>query len=138
MSHPRPFLEAAALAMGTGRLRVIGTGLTPPAAAAGPWDDAGNTLVTGPGRAVLFERHAATSVRLEAAGLEVTRVPGTELGSGRGGPRGLTCPVSREPVGLPDQRPAAAVGHGAGTEPPTRTDLQPGTSGPGLPIGAGV
>jgi arginine deiminase len=111
VSHPRPFLEAAALAMGTGRLRVIDTGLTPPAAAAGPWDDAGNTLVTGPGRAVLFERHAATSVRLEAAGLEVTRVPGTELGSGRGGPRGLTCPVSREPVG---------------------------TSDPGIPIGAGV
>jgi arginine deiminase len=105
------FTRDASVWVGDRVLRVIGTGLTPPAAAAGPWDDAGNTLVTGPGRAVLFERHAATSVRLEAAGLEVTRVPGTELGSGRGGPRGLTCPVSRAPVG---------------------------TSDPGIPIGAGV
>ena len=138
VSHPRPFLEAAALAMGIDRLRVIDTGLNPVAPGRGQWDDGGNTLLTGPGRAITFERNAETSARLEEAGLEVTLVPGYELGSDRGGPRGLTCPVSREPVGLPDQRPAAAAGHGAGTEPPTRTDLQPGTSGPGLPIGAGV
>jgi arginine deiminase len=142
VSHPRPFLEAAALAMGIERLRVIDTGLSPVAPGRGQWDDGGNTLLTGPGRAITFERNAETSTRLEAAGLEVTRVPGHELGSDRGGPRGLTCPVSREPVGLPDQRPAAAAEHGpgpqAGPEPPTRPDLQPGPSGPGLPIGAGV
>jgi arginine deiminase len=142
VSHPRPFLEAAALAMGIERLRVIDTGLSPVAPGRGQWDDGGNTLLTGPGRAITFERNAETSARLEEAGLEVTRVSGHELGSDRGGPRGLTCPVSREPVGLPDQRPAAAAEHGpgpqAGPEPPTRTDLQPGPSGPGLPIGAGV
>jgi len=138
VSHPRPFLEAAALAMGIDRLRVIDTGLSPVAPGRGQWDDGGNTLLTGPGRAITFERHAETSTRLEEAGLEVTRVPGHELGSDRGGPRGLTCPVSREPVTLPDQRPAAEAEHGPVTEPPTRTDLQPGTSGPGLPIRAGA
>jgi arginine deiminase len=142
VSHPRPFLEAAALAMGIERLRVIDTGLSPVAPGRGQWDDGGNTLLTGPGRAIAFERHAETSARLEEAGLAVTRVPGNELGSVRGGPRGLTCPVSREPVRLPDQRPAAEAerrpGPPAGQEPPTRADLQPGTSGPGLPIEAGV
>jgi arginine deiminase len=114
VSHPRPFLEAAALAIGIDRLRVIDTGLGPaglgPAVPGGPWDDGGNTLMTRVGQAVSFERHVATSARLEQAGLEVTRVPGSELGSARGGPRSLTCPVSREPV----------------------------TSGPGAPIRAGA
>ena len=142
VSHPRPFLEAAALAMGIERLRVIDTGLSPVAPGRGQWDDGGNTLLTEPGRAIAFERSAETSARLEEAGLAVTRVPGNELGSDRGGPRGLTCPVSREPVGRPAQRPAAAVEHRpgpqAGPEPPTRADLRPGTSGPVLPIEAGV
>ena len=114
MSHPRPFLEAAALAIGIDRLRVIDSGLGPaglgPAVPGGPWDDGGNTLITRVGHAVSFERHATIGARLEQAGLEVTRVPGSELGSARGGPRSLTCPVSREPV----------------------------TSGPGVPISAGV
>jgi arginine deiminase len=126
VSHPRPFLEAAALAMGIERLRVIDTGLSPAAPGGGQWDDGGNTLITGAGRAVSFERHAETSARLEEAGLEVTRVPGSELGSERGGPRGLTCPVSREPVGLPDQR----------ADP--QADPSGGTSCPGLPIKAGA
>jgi arginine deiminase len=143
VSHPRPFLEAAALAMGIERLRVIDTGLSPVAPGRGQWDDGGNTLITGPGRAIAFERQAETSARLEEAGLEVTRVPGNELGSERGGPRGLTCPVSREPVGLPDQGPAAQAEPWprpqADQEPPTRADLQSsGTSGPGVPIEAGV
>jgi arginine deiminase len=110
VSHPRPFLEAAALAMGIERLRVIDTGLGPAAPGRGQWDDGGNTLITGPGRAVSFERNAETSARLEEAGLVVTRVPGSELGSERGGPRSLTCPVSREPVGLPDQRAEPQAG----------------------------
>jgi arginine deiminase len=130
VSHPRPFLEAAALAMGIERLRVIDTGLSPVAPGRGQWDDGGNTLVTGPGRAIAFERSAETSARLEEAGLAVTRVPGNELGSDRGGPRGLTCPVSREPVALPDQQADQQAGQ--------RADQQGGTSDPGLPIEAAV
>jgi len=141
VSHPRPFLEAAALAMGIERLRVIDTGLSPAVPGRGQWDDGGNTLITGVGRAVAFERAAETSARLEEAGLAVSRVPGHELASDRGGPRGLVCPVSREPAELPDRPLRAEAGQWpgpqAGPEPPTRVDQQPGTSGPGLPIEAG-
>jgi arginine deiminase len=142
VSHPRPFLEAAALAMGIERLRVIDTGLSPAGPGRGQWDDGGNTLITGVGRAVAFERTAETSARLEEAGLAVSRVPGHELASDRGGPRGLVCPVSREPGELPDQPLRAEAGQWprpqAGQEPPTRVDQQPGPSDPGLPIEAGV
>ncbi len=130
VSHPRPFLEAAALARGIERLRVIDPGLSPALPGGGPWDDGGNTLVTRPRRALCFERHAETGARLEQAGLEVTRVPGSELASERGGPRGLTCPVSREPVEPP--------GPEADLRADLRADPQAGTSGPGVPIRAGV
>ena len=36
--------------------------------------------------------------RLEAAGIEVVRIAGSELGSGRGGPRCMSCPVEREDI----------------------------------------
>jgi arginine deiminase len=102
VSHPQPFLEAAALAMGIDRLRVIDTGLDPATAGCGQWDDGGNTLALGPRLAVSFERNVETNARLEAAGIEVIRVPGSELASDRGGPRGMSCPVSRDPVSTPD------------------------------------
>ena len=35
---------------------------------------------------------------LEAAGIEVVPIAGSELGSGRGGPRCMSCPVSRDPL----------------------------------------
>jgi arginine deiminase len=40
-----------------------------------------------------------TNARLEAAGIEVVRIAGSELGSGRGGPRCMSCPVLRDPLG---------------------------------------
>ena len=32
------------------------------------------------------------------AGIEVVRIAGSELGSGRGGPRCMSCPIDREPL----------------------------------------
>ena len=138
VSHPRPFLEAAALAMGIDRLRVIDTGLSPAAPGRGQWDDGGNILITGARRAISFERHAETSARLEDAGLDVIRVPGSELASERGGPRCLTCPVSREPVGLPDHRADRGAAARAEERAEERADQRDGTSGPGDRIAAGV
>jgi len=110
LSHPRPFLEAAAEAMGLDRLRVIETGLgpgrvAPPGALGGPagqWDDAGNLLAIGPGTVVSYERNTLTNARLEAAGIDVIRVPGGELAGCRGGPRAICCPVGREPAAMPE------------------------------------
>jgi arginine deiminase len=95
---PRPFLEAAAVAMGIDRLRVIDTGLDPVTAEREQWDDGNNTLALAPRLAVAYERNSVTNAALEAAGIEVVRIPGSELGSGRGGPRCMSCPITRDPL----------------------------------------
>lgn len=110
LSHPRPFLEAAADAMGLDRLRVVETGLGPGRAGphpvlggpAGQWDDAGNLLVIRPGTVVSYERNVLTNARLEAAGINVIRVPGGELAGCRGGPRAICCPIGRDPAAMPE------------------------------------
>lgn len=91
-----PFLEAAAEAMGIGKLRVIDTGLDHVTAEREQWDDGNNTLALSPGVVVAYERNVETNARLEASGIEVLRISGSELGSGRGGPRCMSCPVSRD------------------------------------------
>ncbi|EHK88397.1 arginine deiminase [Saccharomonospora azurea] len=95
---PAPFLEAAADAMGIDRLRVIDTGLDPVTAEREQWDDGNNTLALAPGVVIAYERNLETNERLEAAGIEVVRIAGSELGSGRGGPRCMSCPIVRDAV----------------------------------------
>ena len=110
ISRPRPFLEAAASALGRERLTVIGTGLDPVTGRGGQWDDGGNALALAPGLVVCQERAAETADRLEAAGIEVIRTPASELSGCRGGPRSLCCPVARDPAARPEaaaQVPAA-------------------------------
>ncbi|HWA66707.1 MAG TPA: arginine deiminase [Mycobacteriales bacterium] len=97
-STPQPFLSAAAAAMGIDELRVIDTGLDPVTAEREQWDDGNNTLAIAPRVAIGYERNVATNAQLEAAGIEVVRIPGSELGSGRGGPRCMSCPVARDSV----------------------------------------
>jgi arginine deiminase len=98
VSGPEPFLAAAAAAMGIDELRVIDTGLDPVTAEREQWDDGNNTLAIAPRLAVAYERNVETNARLEAAGIEVVRIAGSELGSGRGGPRCMSCPVRRDPL----------------------------------------
>ncbi|HUZ38512.1 MAG TPA: arginine deiminase [Streptosporangiaceae bacterium] len=111
VSRPQPFLAAAAEAIGVAELKVISTGLDPAAAARQQWDDGGNALVIAPKLMVSHERHTDTHARLAAAGIEVITVPGSELGSVRGGPRCMSCAVSRDPVARQEQadRPAPAA-----------------------------
>ncbi|MFH5229115.1 arginine deiminase [Antrihabitans spumae] len=98
ISGPTPFLEAAAAAMGIGKLRVIDTGLDRVTAEREQWDDGNNTLAIEPGVVVAYERNVETNRRLEASGIEVLRISGSELGSGRGGPRCMSCPIARDLV----------------------------------------
>ena len=91
-----PFLVAAARAMGIDTLRVIDTGLDPVTAEREQWDDGNNTLALAPRLAVAYERNIETNARLEEAGIEVIAISGSELGSGRGGPRCMSCPMSRD------------------------------------------
>jgi arginine deiminase len=98
VAPPEPFLVAAAKAMGIDELRVIDTGLDPVTAEREQWDDGNNTLALAPRVAVAYERNTETNARLEAAGIEVVAIAGSELGSGRGGPRCMSCPIARDPL----------------------------------------
>ncbi len=106
VSRPQPFLEAAAQAMGIERLKVIYTGLDPMTGLREQWEDGNNALAIGRRLVVCHERNVETNARLEAAGVEVIRVPGSELGSRRGGPRCMSCAVGRDPAAQPDADPA--------------------------------
>jgi arginine deiminase len=96
VDQPAPFLEAAARAMGIERLQLIDTGLDPVTAEREQWDDGNNTLAIEPKVAVAYERNVETNQRLVEAGIEVIPIAGSELGSGRGGPRCMSCPIARD------------------------------------------
>jgi len=91
-----PFVEAAAEAMGIDRLRVIDTGLDPVTAEREQWDDGNNTLALAPGVVVAYERNTETNARLQDAGIEVLPIAASQLGTGRGGPRCMSCPAARD------------------------------------------
>ncbi|WP_029110915.1 arginine deiminase [Mycobacterium sp. URHD0025] len=91
-----PFVQAAADAMGIDQLRVIDTGLDPVTAEREQWDDGNNTLALAPGVVVAYERNSETNARLADSGIEVLPIEASELGTGRGGPRCMSCPAARD------------------------------------------
>jgi arginine deiminase len=96
VSPERSFFAAAAEAMGIDTLHQIDTGLDPVTAEREQWDDGNNTLAIGPRLAVAYERNEQTNARLVQHGIEVVAIRGSELGSGRGGPRCMSCPIERD------------------------------------------
>jgi arginine deiminase len=96
ISDEESFIEAAAAAMGIDKLRVIGTGLDPVIAEREQWDYGNNTLALAPGVVVGYDRNVRTNAHLQDSGIEVLTIAGSELGTGRGGPRCMSCPAARD------------------------------------------
>ena len=136
VSRPQPFLEAAAQAIGIERLNVIDTGLDPVPGRRSQWDDGNNALAIGPRVAVVHERNTETILRLEGAGVRVIQVPGSELASSRGGPRGMSCPVGRDPAAAARDHADQAPGEPADVPYQASIRLSDGNpvSEPALPV----
>jgi arginine deiminase len=92
------FIRGLAWAAGVEQAHAIEPALGSTRAEREQWNDANNTLAIRPGEVVAYERNVATNEILEDAGITVRTIPSFELPRGRGGPRCMSCPVTRAPL----------------------------------------
>ncbi|MGI5888467.1 MAG: arginine deiminase [Oscillospiraceae bacterium] len=59
------------------------------------WNDGSNTLCLSPGKVVVYDRNYVTNEALEEAGVEIIKLPSSELSRGRGGPHCMSMPLER-------------------------------------------
>ncbi len=63
------------------------------------WNDGANTLAIEPGKVVAYSRNHVTNHLLRRKGVTVLEIPSSELSRGRGGPRCMSMPITRERKG---------------------------------------
>ncbi|MEE6273152.1 arginine deiminase [Georgenia wangjunii] len=93
---PGEMHTAIARALGLDRIRVLTPTQGVRAAQREQWDDGCNVLAVRPGVVIGYERNETSNAFLEANGVEVITVAGSEVGRGRGGPRCMSCPTLRD------------------------------------------
>lgn len=62
------------------------------------WNDGSNTLAIAPGVVVTYDRNYVTNEALDKHGIKVLSISSAELSRGRGGPRCMSMPLSREKI----------------------------------------
>lgn len=60
------------------------------------WNDGSNTLAVAPGEVITYDRNYVSNEILRKHGILVHEIRSSELSRGRGGPRCMSCPLSRE------------------------------------------
>ncbi|QNO15190.1 arginine deiminase [Alkalicella caledoniensis] len=60
------------------------------------WGDSTNTLAIAPGKVLVYNRNMVTNKQLKKEGIDILEFEGSELVRGRGGPRCMSMPISRE------------------------------------------
>ena len=94
--HTEDFFTVIQKALSVQEVNWIPTGGEQSVAAQEQWHDANNLLVLKPGVVIGYERNRHTIENIKKGGIQFIGISGSELGRGRGGPRCMSCPVSRE------------------------------------------
>lgn len=91
------FDKLLAKAFGVNQVNFIYCGAGHPIdAAREQWNDASNTLAIAPREIIVYDRNHVTNEILAKAGMNLHLLPSSELSRGRGGPRCMSMPLSRE------------------------------------------
>jgi len=60
------------------------------------WNDGSNMLAIAPGKVISYERNYVSNRVMQKHGIDVIAIPSSELSRGRGGPRCMSMPLSRD------------------------------------------